>query len=131
MMGESKRRQKLDSTFGNPVKARVVEIDEGKWICVAVILREPRVVSYHNHIEQAIEKANEVLVKFNRFSADQWFECVNSGNESIYNRAFSTLEFDESLGGYGLSYERGDGGLDVVPVAGNREDFLKFLGIPT
>lgn len=120
-MGESKRRQSLDPTFGKAVTVKVEQSPiSSKWLCVAYVLGCRCPISPHFKYEDAVNASKQVDANFNRVPYHDWRDFIRNGNEQIFRRALETLDYEDDDEVIGIGHFLPDGTLSVDQSLDNR-----------
>ncbi|MDJ0593668.1 MAG: hypothetical protein QNJ72_27425 [Pleurocapsa sp. MO_226.B13] len=94
-MGEAKRRKKLDSNYGKPVRVRIEKSNlTGKWLVVAYILSRRTVITPHYLYDDAVAAAEQVFQRFNTLSIDEWRKFLK-GDRTVLSKAVLLLDYDD------------------------------------
>lgn len=113
-MGESKRRQSLDPSFGKAVFVQVEQSPiSNKWLCVVYILGCRCPISPHFKYEDAVNASKQVDANFNRVSYHDWRDFIRNGNERIFRQALQTLDYECDDEVIGIGHFLPDGTLSI------------------
>ena len=94
-MGEAKRRKKLDSNYGKPVRVRIEKSNlTGKWLVVAYILSRRTVITPYYLYDDAVAAAEQVFQRFNTLSIDEWRKFLK-GDRTVLSKAVLLLDYDD------------------------------------
>lgn len=120
-MGEAKRRQSQDPSFG---KAVIVKVEQStissKWLCVAYILGCRCPISPHFKYEDAVDASKQVEANFNRVSFHDWRDFTRNGNERIFRQALATLDYEDDDEVIGIGHPNSEGIISIDQSLGNR-----------